>query len=83
MVVESRQVCGVETLYCVLVLTVPASVCMPTVHQVELIIVLRSKRVIVRCEKTNVYMFTLTRDLPKFDGVYYLGGVPDNKMPKR
>lgn len=52
-------------------------------HQVELIIIQKAKRVIVRCEKTNIFIANFKMDIPKFSGVYYLGGVPANKMPER
>ncbi|CAJ1084378.1 laminin subunit alpha-5 isoform X1 [Xyrichtys novacula] len=49
------------------------------------IIILRSsqKRVVVRNNRLSLYTHQFTEDIPAFSGVYYLGGVPENKMPEK
>ncbi|XP_041655744.1 laminin subunit alpha-5 isoform X2 [Cheilinus undulatus] len=47
------------------------------------IIILRSsqKRVVVRNNRLSLYVHQFTEDIPPFSSMYYLGGVPENKMP--
>ncbi|KAM6924368.1 laminin subunit alpha-5 [Xenentodon cancila] len=51
---------------------------------IEIIILFgASKRIVVRNSRTNVYSHQFTEDIPQFSGSYYLGGVPENKMPEK
>nr|XP_046253250.1 laminin subunit alpha-5 isoform X2 [Scatophagus argus] len=47
------------------------------------IIILRSvpNRIVVRNNRNILYTHQFTEDIPPFSGSYYLGGVPENKMP--
>uniref|UniRef100_UPI0037E9B905 laminin subunit alpha-5 n=1 Tax=Semicossyphus pulcher TaxID=241346 RepID=UPI0037E9B905 len=49
------------------------------------IIILRSsqRRVVVRNNRIGLYTHQFTEDIPPFSGIYYLGGVPENKMPQK
>ncbi|XP_027144166.1 laminin subunit alpha-5 isoform X2 [Larimichthys crocea] len=49
------------------------------------IIIMRSpsNRVVVRNNRINLYTNSFTEDIPLFSGSYYLGGVPENKMPAK
>ncbi|XP_063064918.1 laminin subunit alpha-5 isoform X2 [Engraulis encrasicolus] len=49
---------------------------------VEVIIIRSQKRFLVRFNRQVIYSVTLPSALPVFTGTYYLGGVPDNKMPE-
>ncbi|XP_076132765.1 laminin subunit alpha-5 isoform X1 [Alosa pseudoharengus] len=49
---------------------------------VEVIIVHKVKRIIVRYQRLTLFQVQLPIDPPKFTGVYYLGGVPEDKMPE-
>ncbi|KAE8292646.1 Laminin subunit alpha-5 [Larimichthys crocea] len=49
------------------------------------IIIMRSpsNRVVVRNNRINLYTNSFTEDIPLFSGSYYLGGVPESKMPAK
>lgn len=48
------------------------------------IIILRSmNRVVVRNNRNNLYIHQFTEGIPSFSGSYYLGGVPEHKMPAK
>ncbi|KAM3872260.1 laminin subunit alpha-5 [Diretmus argenteus] len=48
------------------------------------IIILRSmERVVVRNNRNTLYNHPFTEKIPTFSGVYYLGGVPEDKMPEK
>ncbi|XP_031422129.1 laminin subunit alpha-5 isoform X2 [Clupea harengus] len=49
---------------------------------IEVIIIQKSKRVVVRCERSNVYNVLVPTNIPKFTGSYYLGGAPESSMPE-
>lgn len=52
--------------------------------QLEIIIMRSpSNRVVVRNNRINLYTNSFTEDIPLFSGSYYLGGVPENKMPAK
>ncbi|XP_066558405.1 laminin subunit alpha-5 isoform X2 [Amia ocellicauda] len=53
-------------------------------RRIEVIIVHHAEmksRVVVRMERTNVYMNLYEEPVPRFNNVYYLGGVPRGKLP--
>ncbi|KAF3860795.1 hypothetical protein F7725_001050 [Dissostichus mawsoni] len=45
------------------------------------IIIMRPSRVVVRNTRNVLYNQEFTESIPPFAGTYYLGGVPENKMP--
>ncbi|XP_059188801.1 laminin subunit alpha-5 isoform X2 [Centropristis striata] len=48
------------------------------------IIILRShNRLVVRSNRNNLYLQDLAESIPPLSGSYYLGGVPDGKMPDK
>ncbi|XP_073325739.1 laminin subunit alpha-5 [Pagrus major] len=49
------------------------------------IIIMRSPsfRVVVRVDRAGLYTHSFTESIPPFSGSYYLGGVPENKMPAK
>lgn len=49
------------------------------------IIILRSSpfRVVVRSNRIILYTHQFTEDIPPFSGSYFLGGVPESKIPIR
>lgn len=49
------------------------------------IIILRStpNRVVVRSNRVGLYTHQFVENIPPFSGNYYLGGVPENKMPEK
>ncbi|KAM9785933.1 laminin subunit alpha-5 [Neosynchiropus ocellatus] len=48
---------------------------------VEIIIMRSQRRVVVRNNRIIVYVHQFQEDIPPFSGHYFLGGVPDHKMP--
>ncbi|XP_034151886.1 laminin subunit alpha-5 isoform X3 [Esox lucius] len=49
----------------------------------EIIIIYDSTtRVVVRNNRQNLFNFIFTTPVPRFDGSYYLAGVPEEKMPE-
>ncbi|XP_034550802.1 laminin subunit alpha-5 [Notolabrus celidotus] len=49
------------------------------------IIILRSsqKRIVVRNNRISLYTHQFTEEIPPFSGMYFLGGVPEDKMPEK
>lgn len=56
----------------------------PSAFQLE-IIILRSNpdRVVVRNNRISLYNHHFTEKIPPFSGSYFLGGVPEDKMPAK
>ncbi|KAK1898797.1 Laminin subunit alpha-5 [Dissostichus eleginoides] len=48
---------------------------------IKAIIIMRPSRVVVRNTRNVLYNQEFTESIPPFAGTYYLGGVPENKMP--
>src|SRR4029434_5088073 len=68
---------------CVCVCVCCCAVVVAPCHQIEVIIIQKSKRVVVRCERSNVYNVLVPTNIPKFTGSYYLGGAPESSMTER
>ncbi|KAF7657013.1 hypothetical protein LDENG_00033110, partial [Lucifuga dentata] len=49
----------------------------------EMIILRSPDRVVVRNNRNNLFSHQFTEPLPPFAGAYYLGGVPEAKMPEK
>lgn len=41
------------------------------------------KRIVVRSNRDNLYVHTFPEDIPPFTGIYYMAGVPQDKMPEK
>lgn len=51
--------------------------------QLEVIIQRSYKRIVVRNNRNVVYINTFEEGVPQFNGSYYMGGVPEQKMPEK
>lgn len=49
----------------------------------EIIIMRSTNRVVVRSSRNNLYNHQFSESIPPFSGSYYLGGVPEHKMPEK
>ncbi|XP_035864341.1 laminin subunit alpha-5 isoform X2 [Sander lucioperca] len=52
-------------------------------NALEIIILHSQNRVVVRNNRNNLFTLQYTDSLPQFSSNYYLGGVPENKMPEK
>lgn len=51
--------------------------------QLEIIILRSDPRVVVRNNRISLYNHPFTEKIPPFSGSYFLGGVPEDKMPAK
>ncbi|KAA8582349.1 hypothetical protein FQN60_009089 [Etheostoma spectabile] len=52
-------------------------------NALEIIILYNQNRVVVRNNRNHLFTLQYTQSLPLFYSNYYLGGVPENKMPEK